>query len=87
MVIRKAEQNDAEGIRGVQSAAYVSMSCPLIREPALINPWRSGDLRRATCVSDNKCFRPVRAGEGVYCVDDLGRRQVEGERDSKPSDS
>ena len=51
-------------------ADYISMSRPFIREPALINRWRSGDLRRATCVSDNKCFRPVRAGEGVYCVNE-----------------
>jgi len=46
----------------------ISMSRPFVREPGLIRRWRSGDLRRAGCVSDNKCFRPVRAGEGVYGV-------------------
>ena len=64
----------AERLVEEEMADYVSMSRPLIREPALISRWRSGDLRRATCVSDNKCFRPVRAGEGVYCVNELVRR-------------
>jgi 2,4-dienoyl-CoA reductase-like NADH-dependent reductase (Old Yellow Enzyme family) len=49
---------------------HISMSRPFIREPGLINRWRSGDLRRAACVSYNRCFRPVRAGAGVYCVNE-----------------
>jgi len=55
-------------------ADYISMSRPFIREPGLIRRWRSGDLRRAACVSDNKCFGPVRAGEGVYCVHDTEKQ-------------
>jgi len=58
----------AERLVEEETADYVSMSRPFIREPALVNRWRSGDVRRARCVSDNKCFRPLRAGEGVYCV-------------------
>jgi 2,4-dienoyl-CoA reductase-like NADH-dependent reductase (Old Yellow Enzyme family) len=49
-------------------ADYISMSRPFIREPGLINRWKSGDLGRATCLSDSKCFVPIRNGEGVYCV-------------------
>jgi len=49
-------------------ADYISLSRPLIREPALINRWRSGDLSRATCISDNACFGPAVKGEGLYCV-------------------
>jgi 2,4-dienoyl-CoA reductase-like NADH-dependent reductase (Old Yellow Enzyme family) len=49
-------------------ADYISMSRPLIREPHLIKRWKSGDTSRATCVSDNLCFNPGRAGEGIYCV-------------------
>jgi 2,4-dienoyl-CoA reductase-like NADH-dependent reductase (Old Yellow Enzyme family) len=49
-------------------ADYIALCRPLIREPGLINRWRSGDLRTATCVSDSKCFRPALAGKGVYCV-------------------
>jgi 2,4-dienoyl-CoA reductase-like NADH-dependent reductase (Old Yellow Enzyme family) len=47
---------------------YVSMCRPLIREPGLINRWKSGDTRKATCQSDNLCFKPLRQGDGVYCV-------------------
>jgi 2,4-dienoyl-CoA reductase-like NADH-dependent reductase (Old Yellow Enzyme family) len=49
-------------------ADYVSMSRPFIREPFLVKRWASGDVSGAKCVSDNECFKPIRAGEGVYCV-------------------
>jgi len=49
-------------------ADYISMSRPFIREPGLINRWQSGDLSKATCLSDGRCFRPALAGKGVYCV-------------------
>jgi 2,4-dienoyl-CoA reductase-like NADH-dependent reductase (Old Yellow Enzyme family) len=47
---------------------YISMCRPLIREPALINRWRAGDLSKAACVSDNMCFRPAQKGDGIYCL-------------------
>ncbi|MGD0236792.1 MAG: NADH:flavin oxidoreductase, partial [Syntrophorhabdales bacterium] len=49
-------------------ADYIALSRPLIREPGLINRWRSGDTGKATCVSDNGCFTPARAGRGLSCV-------------------
>jgi 2,4-dienoyl-CoA reductase-like NADH-dependent reductase (Old Yellow Enzyme family) len=49
-------------------ADYISLSRPLIREPHLINRWKSGDTRRAMCQSDNLCFDPAVQGEGIYCV-------------------
>ncbi|MBI5446337.1 MAG: NADH:flavin oxidoreductase [Deltaproteobacteria bacterium] len=49
-------------------ADYISMSRPFIREPGLVRRWQSGDLRRATCASDNQCFGAAMAGEGIYCV-------------------
>ena len=49
-------------------ADYISMSRPFIREPDLINRWKSGDLSRATCLSDNMCYGPAREGYGIYCV-------------------
>ena len=58
-----ADQLVDEGV-----ADYISMCRPFIREPDLINRWRSGNLRKATCISDNKCFSPAMAGEGIYCV-------------------
>jgi 2,4-dienoyl-CoA reductase-like NADH-dependent reductase (Old Yellow Enzyme family) len=47
---------------------YISLSRPLIREPDLINRWKSGDLKKATCISDNACFGPTLKGEGLRCV-------------------
>ena len=49
-------------------ADYISMCRPFIREPGLIKRWASGDLKRAACLSDNQCFGPAMAGEGIYCV-------------------
>ena len=37
-------------------ADFVSMCRPYIREPDIVNRWRSGDLSRATCISCNKCI-------------------------------
>lgn len=50
------------------TADYISLCRPLIREPHLINRWKQGDTRKATCLSDNLCFKPTRAGQGLYCV-------------------
>ncbi len=50
------------------TADYISLCRPLIREPELINRWKSGDLAPAKCKSDNLCFMPGLEGKGVYCV-------------------
>ena len=49
-------------------ADYIAMSRPFIREPDLIKRWRPGDRRRAECKSDNLCFKPAFAGQGIYCL-------------------
>ncbi len=51
-----------------KQADYISLCRPLIREPGLIKRWQSGDIKRATCVSCNRCYEPIRAGKGMYCV-------------------
>jgi 2,4-dienoyl-CoA reductase-like NADH-dependent reductase (Old Yellow Enzyme family) len=58
----------AEKLVSDGSADYISLSRPLIREPDLVNRWKSGDLRKATCISDNACFGPTLKGEGLHCV-------------------
>ena len=58
----------AERIIDQGLADYLSMSRPFIREPGLVKRWMSGDLSKATCLSDNQCFGPAMAGEGIYCV-------------------
>jgi 2,4-dienoyl-CoA reductase-like NADH-dependent reductase (Old Yellow Enzyme family) len=49
------------------TADYISMSRPFIREPGLINRWKSGDRRKAQCLSDNRCIMAGREGNGIYC--------------------
>ena len=49
-------------------ADYVSLSRPLIREPALVNRWKSGDYHKSACLSDNLCLKLVKSGKGLYCV-------------------
>jgi len=49
-------------------ADYISLCRPLIREPHLINRWRSGDTRKSFCLSDNHCIRPIFKGKGLYCA-------------------
>jgi 2,4-dienoyl-CoA reductase-like NADH-dependent reductase (Old Yellow Enzyme family) len=66
-----AERLVAEG-----ACDFISMSRPLIREPDLINRWKSGDRRKAACTSDNLCFGPARSGEGLYCVTALRKRNA-----------
>lgn len=57
-----------EEVLGAGTADYFSMSRPLIREPGLPARWKSGDRRRAACVSCLGCFGPARRGDGVQCV-------------------
>jgi 2,4-dienoyl-CoA reductase-like NADH-dependent reductase (Old Yellow Enzyme family) len=58
-----AERLVAEGL-----ADYIALCRPLIREPDLVNRWKSGDRRPTTCISDNGCFKPGFEGRGIYCV-------------------
>jgi 2,4-dienoyl-CoA reductase-like NADH-dependent reductase (Old Yellow Enzyme family) len=57
-------------------ADYISMCRPFIREPGLINRWQSGDYARSACLSDNKCFGPIMAGKGLFCVMDRKEREA-----------
>ncbi|GAB6909246.1 NADH:flavin oxidoreductase [Desulfosarcina cetonica] len=49
-------------------ADYVSLCRPLIREPALINRWKSGNVQKSACISDNLCIKPALQGRGLHCV-------------------
>jgi 2,4-dienoyl-CoA reductase-like NADH-dependent reductase (Old Yellow Enzyme family) len=48
-------------------ADYVALSRPLIREPQLIARWASGDTRKASCISCNKCFSTLSMEESLHC--------------------
>ena len=58
-----AEQLLAEG-----RADLISFGRPLIAEPGLIRRWQAGDDRPAACLSCNRCYVPLQAGQGVSCV-------------------
>jgi NADH:flavin oxidoreductases, Old Yellow Enzyme family len=58
----------AEELLASGQADYIALSRPLICEPGLVKRWQEGDRRRAECVSDNACYGPGFAGEGIRCV-------------------
>lgn len=58
----------AEELLRSGTADYISLCRPLICEPGLVKRWREGDRRPAECVSDNACYGPGNAGEGIRCV-------------------
>ncbi len=45
----------------------IGLARPLIAEPKLIARWRSGDLRKAKCISCNKCFYEEGLRKYVNC--------------------
>lgn len=49
------------------TADYISMARPFIREPGLINRWKTGDRGKAQCISDNRCIIAGSEGKGIYC--------------------
>jgi len=51
-----------------ESADYISMARPFIREPELAKRWQAGDLSPARCISCNSCFKPGIKEGGIYCV-------------------
>ena len=61
----------AEKLVGDELADYVSLCRPLIREPNLINRWKSGETKPATCISCNGCFGPGINGGGVKCTQEI----------------
>ncbi len=58
------------------TADYISMSRPFIREPGLINRWKSGDHSKARCISDSRCLLAGREGKGVYCVTEKEEKAI-----------
>lgn len=69
-------------------ADYVALCRPLIREPHLIDRWKSGDSRKASCISCNGCFETAAEGHGVYCrVEKKLQKSGKAERRSSGGDA
>lgn len=60
--------NIAEEVIASGLADYVALSRPLIREPHLVKRWASGDRKKASCISCNKCFSTLATKEALHCV-------------------
>jgi 2,4-dienoyl-CoA reductase-like NADH-dependent reductase (Old Yellow Enzyme family) len=58
----------AERLVNEGTADYIALCRPLICEPELVKRWKNGDTAKSACVSDNRCYTPARAGEGLRCV-------------------
>ena len=58
-------------------ADYISLSRPFIREPNLINRWKSGDRDKARCLSDNLCFGAGLKSGGIYCETEKRQKSEE----------
>ncbi len=56
---------------------FVTIARPLIREPNLVNRWKSGNLSKAKCISCNGCFKTLVYGEGIQCLVEWSRVGVE----------
>jgi 2,4-dienoyl-CoA reductase-like NADH-dependent reductase (Old Yellow Enzyme family) len=66
-VIAVGGNRDAASLQEIvnsTSIEYIAFSRPLICESNLISRWQSGDLKRAKCISCNKCFHP----DGTSCI-------------------
>jgi 2,4-dienoyl-CoA reductase-like NADH-dependent reductase (Old Yellow Enzyme family) len=50
------------------TADYVSLCRPLIRDPALINRWKSGDMQESACISCRSCMNAILDGYDLHCV-------------------
>jgi len=69
----------AEGIVKQGKADYVSLARPLIREPSLINQWKSGNTAKAKCISCNGCFETGMQGLGISCKIERMLKEQRGE--------
>jgi 2,4-dienoyl-CoA reductase-like NADH-dependent reductase (Old Yellow Enzyme family) len=65
------------GIRSFEEAAqlveegtadYVSLCRPFIRDPTLINRWKSGDMQDSACISCRACMNAALHGQDLHCV-------------------
>jgi 2,4-dienoyl-CoA reductase-like NADH-dependent reductase (Old Yellow Enzyme family) len=57
-------------------ADYVALSRPLIREPDLIKRWGAGDLKKATCISCNRCFLTLAMEEALHCAQEKKEKKA-----------
>jgi 2,4-dienoyl-CoA reductase-like NADH-dependent reductase (Old Yellow Enzyme family) len=50
------------------TADLIAFGRPLISEPGLIRRWQTDNRNVSACISCNRCYVPLQAGQGVSCV-------------------
>ena len=50
------------------TADYIALCRPFIREPGLVNRWASGDTGDAYCIACNNCVEELKKGFGLHCL-------------------
>ena len=65
----------AQAIIDSGDADLISLCRPLIREPALIARWQSGDLSPAKCISCNKCMAVAFRERVLACQEEAALAQ------------
>ena len=58
-----------------KEADFVSLCRAFIRQPGLVNAWKTGNRNRATCISCNKCLELLKNGENVRCIQNEKERK------------
>ena len=58
----------AEALISKGTADVIAFGRPLISEPGLIARWQAGQRNISACISCNRCYVPLQAGQGVSCV-------------------
>ncbi len=58
----------AERLLFNDTADFIALSRPLIREPNLAQQWQTDPTHRSSCISCNGCFRPGLKEGGIHCV-------------------
>jgi 2,4-dienoyl-CoA reductase-like NADH-dependent reductase (Old Yellow Enzyme family) len=61
----------AESLVSSGTADYIAMCRPLICEPDLVARWKSGNTKRAACISCNNCVQEAIKGSGIACAPPL----------------
>jgi 2,4-dienoyl-CoA reductase-like NADH-dependent reductase (Old Yellow Enzyme family) len=69
----------AESVLNDGKADYISLARPLIREPNLVNQWKSGNTAKAKCISCNGCFETGLQGLGISCKIERMLKEQRGE--------
>ena len=57
------------------TADLVSMARPFIREPGLIKRWKEGALKKALCISCNRCYGTAMSPDGISCGAERSTKQ------------